>query len=121
MLMSPGEIKREYDQAKYKNKQIGILADLNRCSKEEIKRILEIEESKSKLTNVEPVEEKKKLDDIQPAIQEKELTYSEIMTGLYERLDNLDEQIKRLEEEYDKVTNAIEILGKMEGVNGKAS
>ena len=41
MQMTEGEIRASYRQAKDKKKQIGILADLNSCPKEEIKRILE--------------------------------------------------------------------------------
>lgn len=40
MTMTPEEICREYDQAKSPVKQIGILADLNQCSKARIKEIL---------------------------------------------------------------------------------
>ena len=40
MWMTPGEICREYRQAKDKAAQVGILADLNSCSKAEIRDIL---------------------------------------------------------------------------------
>ena len=40
MWMTPGEICREYRQAKKKAAQVGILADLNSCSKAEIRDIL---------------------------------------------------------------------------------
>jgi len=40
MTMAPEEICREYRQAKAPTKQIQILADLNGCKKDEIKRIL---------------------------------------------------------------------------------
>ena len=40
MTMTPEEICREYRQAKSPTKQIQILADLNGCKKDEIKRIL---------------------------------------------------------------------------------
>ena len=41
MWMTPGEICREYRQAKKKAAQVGILADLNSCSKAEIRDILQ--------------------------------------------------------------------------------
>lgn len=40
MLMTPEEIAREYRLSKTPQKQIGILADLNQCSKAVIKQIL---------------------------------------------------------------------------------
>ena len=40
MTMTPAEIAADYRQAKTKTKQITILADLNSCSKDEIKEIL---------------------------------------------------------------------------------
>ena len=40
MVMSNDEIVTEYRQAKAPQKQIGILADLNRCSKQEIVAVL---------------------------------------------------------------------------------
>lgn len=40
MTMTEEEILRDYRQAKTKQKQIGILAELNACDKAEIKRIL---------------------------------------------------------------------------------
>ncbi len=40
MWMTPGEICREYQQARKKTVQVGILADLNCCSKAEIRDIL---------------------------------------------------------------------------------
>jgi len=38
--MTPYEIRQNYRQAKSKKKQIRILAELNVCTKDEIKRIL---------------------------------------------------------------------------------
>lgn len=40
MTMTPEEICRDYRAAKVPTKQIGILAELNQCSKERIKQIL---------------------------------------------------------------------------------
>lgn len=41
MQYTEGEIVREYQQARYKNKQIGILSQLNTCSRKDIIKILE--------------------------------------------------------------------------------
>lgn len=41
MQYTEGEIVREYQQARYKNKQIGILAQLNTCQRKDIIEILE--------------------------------------------------------------------------------
>ena len=41
MQYTEGEIVREYNQARYKNKQIGILAQLNTCQRKDIIEILE--------------------------------------------------------------------------------
>lgn len=41
MQYTEGEIVREYNQARYKNKQIGILSQLNTCSRKDIIKILE--------------------------------------------------------------------------------
>lgn len=40
MQMTDGEILRSYNNAESKSKQIGILADLNATTKDEIKKIL---------------------------------------------------------------------------------
>ena len=41
MQYTEGEIVREFNQARYKNKQIGILAQLNTCHRKDIIEILE--------------------------------------------------------------------------------
>lgn len=41
MQYTEGKIVREYNQARYKNKQIGILAQLNTCHRKDIIEILE--------------------------------------------------------------------------------
>ncbi len=51
MWMTPGEICREYRQAKKKAAQVGILADLNSCSKAEIRDILLQHGIRAKVSN----------------------------------------------------------------------
>lgn len=78
MVMSENEIKRDYNAAKDKEAQIGILADLNLCSKEEIKRIVEGK--------------------------------GELLQSLFEELDQVEAEAKRLEEWYKKLAIAIEVI-----------
>lgn len=107
MEMSTAEIKRSYEQAKNKKQQICILADLNCCRTEEIEKILAVEQRRNAT-----VEEKAKISNREPKL-------SEIKKGLFDRLDELESQIKMLEEEYQKVTIAIDVLGKVEVEYGK--
>lgn len=99
MQMSVGEIQRNYAEAKNKGRQIGILADLNCCSKEDIRKIINAENRRSE-TIQEPAEK-----------PQEEPRLSEINNVLYARLDELEQAIKALEEEYRKVVVAIEVLG----------
>ena len=96
MQMTAGEIKRNYDQAKDKERQIGILADLNCCTREAIVKILDVESSREK-----PSAPEQKLTGIGAAEQ-----------ALYEVLDELESEIRRLEEEYKSVKKAIDVLAK---------
>ncbi len=94
MQMTEGEIRRSYGAAKNKNAQIGILADLNACSTDHIKQILETENLKTVVPHVEP----------------QEPTKSEILNVLFAKIDSIDEQIKALEKEYKDVHTAIEVI-----------
>ncbi len=104
MQMSVGEIKRSYDEAKHKQRQIGILAELNNCTKEDIIKIINIE-NKSNNTVPESVK-----------VVSEELTLSQINNMLYARLDEIEGDIKKLEEEYRKIFIAVEVLGNMKEV-----
>lgn len=103
MQMTVAEIKRNYDEAKDKQRQIGILADLNCCSREEIEMILG---EKVKRKTTVPKE----------AVQEevKDPNLREVRAVLYSKLESIENQIKSLEEEYRKITIAIEVLEKVE-------
>jgi DNA-binding XRE family transcriptional regulator len=64
MMMTCGEICASYRQAKHRNKQIGVLADLNCCDRAEIREILEYFgeiELKAKTHNVRLAEREKEL------------------------------------------------------------
>lgn len=105
MQMSVREIKRSYEEAKNKKRQIGILADLNCCSKEEIEKIISVENS---------IEQKKEKTSVSPV--EKELSVNDVRNQLYARMDELDLQIKTLEKEY---RNIVITLGVLAGIKAE--
>ena len=47
MYMTPGEICKEYNQAKFKKEQIAILADQNCCEKEDIMKRAKLQPSEA--------------------------------------------------------------------------
>ena len=78
MQMTEGEIRRDYASAKNKNMQIGILADLNCCSRKKIMEILGVQPRKR--------------------MTEKQM---------FEELDRLDEAIKDLEKQYKTIARVV--------------
>lgn len=86
MEMGQEEIRINYRNAKYPKRQIGILAELNCCSREEIKKIIQETEKGS--------------------------PDSDIINRLYNRLDLLDREIREREIEYKKIVIALEVLSK---------
>lgn len=82
MEMDTGEIRRQYKYAKDRKKCISILADLNCCSKDDIKAILGLNEKNS--GNIEEI------------------------NSLYARLDELDAAIRPLEDEYRRTVKMIQ-------------
>ena len=104
MQMSVTEIKKNYNEAKNKNRQIGILADLNCCSKEEIEKIVAVENA---------IEQK--VEKIVIASIGKDLSLNDVRNKLYVRMDELDSQIKLLEKEYRKIVITLEVLAEMRG------
>ena len=101
MQMTVGEIKRSYDHAKDKNRQVRILADLNCCTEDQILTILDVETNR----NREP-EQKSSGADV--AVQ-----------VLYGILDELESEIRNLEEEYRSVKTAIDVLMNRKENHGK--
>ena len=105
MQMTDDEIRRNYNEAKNQKAQIGILADLNDCSKAKIKQILGL--------------------DKKPEVEEKK---PDVIQKLYDKLDFLDEEIKRyekakqdcekliavFEEDYQKVIVAIQVIANLD-------
>lgn len=103
MEMKPSEILQSYENAQYKTKQIGILAELNACSKDEITEILkemgaELPKRKYKKKE-EPAKEpeKKEWEDPELFPEPREIPQS-IQLVLYNRLDELDAKIKEYTE-----------------------
>ena len=104
MYMTEGEIRRDYAGAKNKSMQIGILADLNCCSKDRIREILGlIPCTESTVEIAEP--------DGNPV--EKNVDKDAVMSQLYCELDNLDGEIKKLERQYQETVIAIKVVSQM--------
>ena len=104
MYMTEGEIRRDYAGAKNKSMQIGILADLNCCTKDMIREILGlIPCTESTVDIAEP--------DGNPV--EKSVDKDAIMSRLYSTLDDLDREIKQLEKKYQDTAIAIKVVSQM--------
>ena len=109
MEMSVGEIKRSYDQAKNKRRQIDILAELNDCDRSEIEKIISAESRREQHEPVKAVVEKP---------SENEMGLNDVMNTLFSRLDELEKKIKPLEEEYRNIKIAIDVIAKVRSVHG---
>lgn len=104
MYMTEGEIRRDYAGAKNKSMQIGILADLNCCTKDRIREILGlIPCTESTVEIAEP----------DGNSMEKSVDKDAIMSRLYSTLDNLDREIKQLEKLYQDTAIAIKVVSQM--------
>lgn len=89
--MTPNEICRNYRQSKDKKEQIKILADLNCTSKDEIIKVL------VDCGEMEPPEEKPKRIVKKKTTSLPELT-KPVADALFARIDELDKEIKPLED-----------------------
>jgi DNA-binding transcriptional MerR regulator len=92
MQMTESEIKRRFREAKNPQAQIRILADLNDCSVDDIKAILNPEEAKARKRNA----------DVELMIE-----------ALSEEMDRVDKEIRRLELRYKNIKGAIDALDKL--------
>lgn len=114
MQMSDSEIVRSYKEAKDKRSQVGVLAELNACSKDYIREILQRnginapKPGRKSTTEPEPIkaEEPKKAVKKEPADPEivkdeqtEDYTPDELLLLATERLNNLRES--RAEREHD--------------------
>ncbi len=91
MEMSEWEIRRQYKYAKNRKRCVSILAELNDCSKDDIKVILGLDRNQVG----KPAED-----------QKFNLSDNEIKS-LYNRLDELNAEIKPLEDEYKRTVQMI--------------
>lgn len=114
MYMKPGDICREYTQAKFKKQQIEILADQNSCTKEEIMKILvengiELPTETKKKPSAKAKEEKaeeitQKEEKTQDEAQTKPQSMPEAVAGvLIARLEQLEMEIAAKEKEYKEI------------------
>lgn len=107
MEMTDDDIVKEYREAKHKSRQIGILADLNGCAKNDIKCILirhgalnpsviraELDEfglARKFEPDTEPI--------LEPSDETNKDVPAEVFNLVATELDRLDEQIAKKEEE----------------------
>lgn len=104
MYMTEGEIRRDYAGAKNKSMQIGILADLNCCTKDRIREILGL---------IPCTESTVEIADPDGNPVEKSVDKDAIMSSLYSTLDDLDREIKKLEKQYEQTATAIKVISQM--------
>ena len=97
MQMTENEIRRNYRQAKHPKRQIGILADLNDCSRRVIEEVLGLREPK-----IKPSEQATSL------IQT--FNKAEVSNLLFDKLDALEKAIKELEDEYRRTVSTLEVI-----------
>lgn len=96
MRMTEMEICREYNAAKDRRAQIGILADLNVCEKEDILRILIL--NGQDVTVAGPKKPGQKGD--------------KVLQMMFSLLDEADEKVKEAEMEYKKIVQCMKQYGK---------
>lgn len=101
MRMSEADICREYREAKRKGIQVGILADLNVCSREEILRILILNGM-----NVTPAGRPNSKND-------------KVMDLMCTMLDEQEDQIRAAEKRYLQIVESIKQYGKGGRKDGK--
>jgi hypothetical protein len=101
--MTDNEIRRNYNEAKNKKMQIGILADMNCCTRAKIREIVGAN------ANAEP----------QPDcdLKQNEDNQSQLVEWVHGQLDVIDSSIKELEEKYKKYVAVLEVLEEFEQQN----
>ena len=104
--MTAGEIIDLYTHAKHPEKQIGIIAELCDCPKEEIVELLKL---KGVLKNTEKESQDKSA--VFTKQNEKEVS---ILDRLYALLDELDREIQQKTAKYQEVSVAIKVLSELQ-------
>ena len=112
MMMDEQEIRRSYEQAKSKEKQIGILAQLNDCSTKDIRVILGLEpkeekEPRKKKAHTQPEQKPEPVEE-QPPMEKSEL--QTVIDSLYEEMEQLDKEIKEKELRYKRIVTTLYTL-----------
>lgn len=105
MQMTENEIRRNYSGAKNKSMQIGILADLNCCTKDRIREILGL---------IPCTESTVEIAETAGNPAEKSVDKDVIISRLYSTLDSLDKEIKQLEKQYQETAIAIKVVSQMQ-------
>lgn len=125
MEMTNEEIIKSYKEAKNKQKQIKILADLNGCRPMEIKKIVGVEEPKKEEKKIEAVEEMEAktvegipglmilpasvMEDYEPKALPRVEPPESIIRLATKRLEELEETIKAAELEYKEIASFLEM------------
>lgn len=109
MEMSNEEIIRRYKQAKHKPSQIQILAELNACPKSKILEIIsgEIFDNHAAARATVPHEPHKKVEVVNSPYGEIDALESFVT----DRMDDLENQIKAMENEYKNLSAALLVIG----------
>lgn len=124
MEMTNGEIVSSYKQAKHKARQIGILAELNRCSNKQIIEILLNGgiplKSFNRFKDVVPTDSPEELEQEDTQIEEEQAAAPEVVaeqvstddtnTGIYELFVPLYNKVATLREERDRIDNELGAL-----------
>lgn len=125
MEMKPSEILQSYQNAQYKTKQIGILAELNACSKEDIEEILKqmgAELPKRKYQKkeepaAEPIREPEKKTWEEPKMEQPGIPEL-IMNILLEKMEELDAKLANIEKEKKQYESQYLEIAKFMGLGG---
>lgn len=108
--MTAGEIIDLYTHAKNPKKQIGIIAELCDCSKEDIVKIL-----KNHGVELPEVASNQNEDTYIPQPETiKWQSQENLIIRLYLILDKLDEEIRQKTEKYKEVSTAIKVLSELQ-------
>lgn len=119
MTMDPGEIKLSFQQAKNKKNQMQVLAELNTCSRKEIKEILieqgvnedEIPKFRGPMKKSEMQNKKceQKIPDIViQTMEEKKNAIMNQLTELEEKMQELKKREEQLTENYADINNYLQ-------------
>lgn len=116
MMMTENEIRNSYEHAKNKENQIVILSQLNDCSESSIRKLLgiasqnekEAQKKKAHTKKEDPQPEKEQPEEESPAEEKGELQI--VIDSLYEEMEQLDKEIKKMETRYLKIVTTLYVL-----------